>query len=77
MPRRGLDDYGAIAEHIMILAVEQNRFAVGKTVEILWSGTRLPSGRGADRGVLSRAEQMINPESRHLDYERTAQGATE
>jgi hypothetical protein len=33
MTRRGLDDHGAIAEHIMILAIQQNRFAVSEALE--------------------------------------------
>src|SRR6266436_6688234 len=33
MSRRGLDDHGASAEHIMILAVQQNRFAIGEALE--------------------------------------------
>src|SRR5258708_13589472 len=36
MSRRGLDDHGAIAEQIMILAVQQNRFAVGEALEKFW-----------------------------------------
>src|SRR5499425_257362 len=32
MTRRGLDDHGAVAKHIMILAVEQNRFTVGEVL---------------------------------------------
>src|SRR5262245_52718429 len=33
MSRRGLDDHGAIAKHIMILVVQQNRLAVGEALE--------------------------------------------
>jgi len=33
MAGRGLDDYGAIAEYIMIFAVQHNRFAVGEPFE--------------------------------------------
>jgi len=36
MTWRGLDDHGAVAEHIMVLAVEQNRLAVGKALEKFW-----------------------------------------
>src|SRR3984893_18260750 len=34
MTRRGLDDHGPIAKHIMILAVQQHRFAVGEALEV-------------------------------------------
>src|SRR5258705_1583267 len=33
MTRRGLDDHGAVAKYIMILAVQHNRFAVGEPLE--------------------------------------------
>jgi len=50
MTRRGLDDNGTIAKHIIILAVQQNRLAVGEALEIFRVGhaaSRLP--RGEDR----------------------------
>src|SRR5882762_902840 len=50
MSRRGLDDHGAIAEHIMILAVQQNRFAVGEALEKFWvRHTTSCRPRGEDR----------------------------
>src|SRR6195256_5349737 len=36
MSRRRLDDHGAIGEHIPILVVQQDRFAVGEALEKFW-----------------------------------------
>jgi hypothetical protein len=58
MTRRGLDDHGAVAKHIMILAVQHNRFAVGEALEKISGPARGPlpvdwPGRGARIGSRS------------------------